>query len=271
MDVVFLHWSEDMKDTKIRMIFCDVDGTLLPRDKTEISSDVFDAINHTLSSGLHFVVASGRSYPDLKKLFSPVANKLIFICNDGANVIDKENTIFSSPLNKSQVTCMAKTFKGEYEALVLYSKDYTYYVSEKLFSDFGTKICNLNEITELSGNIFKVAFYKFSEKGKIKLNNLGIKSGILNNVYTDNLWTEYVNFNTDKGTAVEEIQKKYAISHFESAAFGDNLNDLGMLRRARMSFSVPYSNPEVVKMCKYKTNNVIKEILNIIEKGDQYE
>ena len=259
-----------MKNTKIRMIFCDVDGTLLLRNSSKIDVSVFNTINQAVSSNINICIASGRNFPDLKQLFKPVSDKVTFICSDGALVVEKDNLICSAPLNKSQVACMSKTFKDEYEAMVIYAKDYTYYLSDKNFSDFGNKITS-EETYSIPGDVFKVAFYKLSQRAEIKLENSGVKSGILNKVYKDPLWTEYIKSGIDKGTAAEAVQRMYGVSITETAAFGDNLNDLGMLRRARVSFAANDAHQEVIKMCKFKTNNVIKEISNIIEKGDRYE
>ena len=261
---------EVMENTKIRMIFCDVDGTLLLRGEKNIPADIIDTINNAVSSDVNICVASGRSYPDLKKLFETVSDKVIFICCDGAMVVENDNLIYSAPLNKSQVACMSKTYRNEYEAMVIYAKDYTYYLSEKEFYEFGKKITS-EEVSDIPGDVFKVAFYRLSEKAKIKIENLGVKSGILNKVYKDPTWIEYIKAGIDKGTAVESVQKKYEVSAYETAAFGDNLNDLGMLRRARLSYAANNARHEVVSMCKFKTNNVNKEISNIIEKGDRYE
>ncbi len=257
-----------MENTKIRMIFCDVDGTLLPQGSFTINQSVFDVINHAVSSNLIICIASGRSYPDLKELFKPVANSISFICNDGALVVEKDSLSFSAPLNKSQVACMSKTYKSDYDAMVIYAKDYTYYLSDDDYPDFGKKI-SFDDVSNIPGDVFKVAFYNLSDKAMIKLDNLGVKSGILNMVYKDSLWTEYIRAGIDKGVAAETLQKAYNISTSETAAFGDNLNDLGMLRRARLSFAANSAKAEVAGMCKFKTNNVTKEILNIIEKGDR--
>ena len=259
-----------MENTKIRMIFCDVDGTLLARGENAVPSKVFETINKALSSNINICIASGRSYPGLKKLFSSVINDVTFICNDGALVVERNNISYSSPLNKSQVACMSKTYKSDYEAMVIYAKDYTYYLSDKDFPDFGSKITS-DEVTQIPGDVFKVAFLKLSQKAKIKLDNLGIKSDILNKVYEDPLWIEYIKAGIDKGTAAEAVQKRYGVSVSETAAFGDNLNDLGMLRRARVTFAANNANAEIIRMCKFRTNNVPNEILNIIEKGDRYE
>lgn len=252
-----------MKDTKIRMIFCDVDGTLLPRGDNKISENVFNAINQSVSSGVDFCIASGRSYPDLKSLFLPVANDVTFICNDGALVIKNDNILFSSPLKKNQVACMSKTYKDDYEALIIYAKDYTYYISDKKQFDSLTKI-STQDVLSIPGDVFKIAFHKLSAKAKIKLNNLGIKAGILNKIYDDTEWTEYITAQTDKGKAAEVLQRQLNVTISETAAFGDNLNDLNMLRRAQISYAPKNANPEIARMCKYTTNNVTEEILNII-------
>ncbi len=259
-----------MENTKIRMIFCDVDGTLMPRGEKHISSSVFSAIEKAVSSNIIVCIASGRSYPELKELFAPVKDKVIFICNDGALVVNCENILYSSPLDKSMVRCMSKTYSADYNAMVIYAKDYIYYLSNSDQNISGQKIESDN-IATIPGNIFKVAFKGLSERAKIKINNLGVKAGILNKVYNDPYWTEYINSYTDKGVATEYLQKHFKCSPAECAAFGDNLNDIGMLRQVRVSFAVENSNAEVLRMCKYKTNNVCNEILNIIEKGERYE
>lgn len=252
-----------MNGVKIRMIFCDVDGTLLPHGDKAICDDVFKAINRATSSGVHICIASGRSYTDLKKLFAPVINDVTFICNDGSLMIKQNNVLFSSPLNKSQVACMSKTYKNDYEALVVYSKDCTCCISDTEEFGFAKKITQ-EDIASFPDDIFKVAFYKLSQKGKIKLDNLGVKSGILNKIYEDNLWTEYITARTDKGTAAKVLQNTYGVSPSETAAFGDNLNDLNMLRCAQLTYAPENANPEVIRMCKFKTNSINNEILNII-------
>ncbi len=251
-----------MDNTKIRMFLCDVDGTLLSPGSSKVPQDVFSAINQIVSSGVRICIASGRSYPDLKKLFEPVAEKVTFICNDGALAVEHNETILSSPLNKTQVACMSRTYKNDYTSMVIYAKDETYCIGNCDFA-FAKKTTS-DKVTSICEDVFKIAFLNLSQKAKIKLDNLGIKSGILNKVYEDNLWTEYITAQVDKGTAAKFIQSKYDISISETAAFGDNLNDIGMLRRAQFTYAPKAARPEIIKMCKYTTDNVTNEMLNII-------
>jgi len=178
-------------------------------------------------------------------------------------MVKQDNILFFSPLNKYQVACMSKTYKKDYKALIIYTKDSTYYISDTEEFIFAKKILP-EDVSSVDGEIFKVAFYKLSEKAKIKLNNLGVKSGILNKIYEDDLWTEYVTARTDKGTAAKTLQSIYGVLPSETAAFGDNLNDLNMLRCAQLSYAPKNAHPEIVRMCKFKTDSVNNEILNII-------
>lgn len=252
-----------MITAKIRLIFCDVDGTLLPNGQSLISDDVFHAIDTAVSSGIKFCIASGRSYMDLKRLFQPVTNNVSFICSDGSLIVERDDVLFSAPLNKSQMVCMSKTYRNEYEAMLIYGKSNTYCISDLKEFNFSKKIC-CEDILEIPENIFKVAFFNLSKNAKVKIENLGIKSGILNKIYEDSSWTEYITSNTDKGIAAKQLQNMYGIQASETAAFGDNLNDIGMLRQATFSYAPKSAKPEIIRMCKYTTNNVTNEILNII-------
>lgn len=253
-----------MNCSQIRMIFCDVDGTLLPHGSKSLSDDVFMTINRAVSSGIHFCIASGRSYPDLKRLFSPVINNVTFICNDGSLMVENESVLFSSPLDKSKVAGIAKLYRNDYDALIIYSRESTYYISDKLEIGFAKKITADDIASSIADDIFKIAFMNLSQNAKIKIDNLCVKSGILNKVYEDTTWTEYITAQTDKGTAAKVLQSAYGITPRETAAFGDNLNDLNMLRCAQFSYAPKNARPEIQRMCKFKTDNVVDEIKKII-------
>ena len=51
-------------------------------------------------------------------------------------------------------------------------------------------------------------------------------------------WVDIVANGADKGAALERIQKRFGISPEETAAFGDNENDIGLLQLAESSYAV---------------------------------
>ena len=75
----------------IRMIACDVDGTLLQQGQTELSPQVFEQIVRLQAKGIRFCPASGRQYSSLQKLFAPVADQLYYVCENGAVVFGPGN------------------------------------------------------------------------------------------------------------------------------------------------------------------------------------
>lgn len=258
-----------MDNPKIRMILCDVDGTLLGKDEQAVAEDVFDTIKQVTFCGIRFVIASGRSYPNLKSLFAPVENIVSFICCDGSLAVKNGGILYSAAIEKDLVfSLLNKIVLAENESMVIYSKDHTYCFGANAALKAFTPIAAVDEVY---GNIYKLAFFKLSDRTKQKVRSLLTRSGQFSEIYADSLWTEFVPFGIDKGTAAAALQKQWDISPLETAAFGDNTNDFGMLRQARLSFASPAAVPDIKRMCKFQTSSVTDEIINILKKGERYE
>ena len=71
---------------EIRLIACDVDGTLLQQGETELRPQLFDLIRRLAAQGVEFCVASGRAYSSVRELFGPVAGQISFVCENGGVV-----------------------------------------------------------------------------------------------------------------------------------------------------------------------------------------
>jgi len=249
-----------MENPHVRMIVCDVDGTLLLKGEHAISEEVFQTIKTATDAGIEFVIASGRCYQDLKALFHRVANHVTFICSDGALAVKGNDILYSSPIDKKQIETL---LSNKNLALILSSKESMYsYNAAMQFDTFS--LTSIADINEINTDIYKLSFFALSDFEKQKVKNLALYSAKLTEIYSDPSWTEFVSYGTDKGKAVATLQAQLNITPNETAAFGDNINDFGMLRRARLSFAAPAAIPDIKKMCKYQTNNVTKTILNIL-------
>ncbi len=251
-----------MREPRLRMIFCDVDGTLLKKGESAVSQTIFETIRRAHGNGLRFVVASGRTYTDLKNLFFPVKDIVTFVSNDGALAVDNEKVIYSAPIDTEFIGGILKDISlSENEKVVACLKD-----RECSFSRD-----DIQKLSYTKGEVYKLAFYKHCAVTKEKLGNRAVRSGKLSLVYSDREWTEYIKFRIDKGSAAEALQKYYGVTYAETVAFGDNINDLGMLRRARVSVAAPDAIPAVKRVCKYCVTDVADAIFKIIEEGEKYE
>ena len=74
----------------IRLVCSDIDGTLLQYGKKELEGEIFDQIRALHQRGIWFCPASGRQYTSLRKLFAPVADCCVFICENGGTIFQEE-------------------------------------------------------------------------------------------------------------------------------------------------------------------------------------
>ncbi len=246
-----------MEQTDLRMILCDVDGTLLKKGCATISKGVFSAIRSAADANIRFVIARGRCYSDLAALFSPVLDIVTLIANDGAIAVQNGNVLFDTPIFHGTISPFLKDeYCQDGASLVMYGMNHTY--------GFGNCACPhaLSPYTDGS-KVYKLAFHQLSMQNQFKVRTLATNSGKLTEIYSGNNWLEFIWRGIDKGVACAKLQKHWGISPFQTAAFGDNTNDFEMLRQARLSFASPTAISEIKKMCKYSTNCVVNEILKL--------
>ena len=60
----------------IKLITCDIDGTLIKDYSNELNNSLFELIKKFKEKGTLFVATSGRQLPNLKILFEPIANDI---------------------------------------------------------------------------------------------------------------------------------------------------------------------------------------------------
>ena len=64
-------------------------------------------------------------------------------------------------------------------------------------------------------------------------------------------WVDFMDVSVDKGNALKVLQEGLGITAEETMAFGDNENDIGLLRAAGESYAVGNARPAVKEAAKY--------------------
>ena len=110
------------KDGKmsIRLICSDIDGTLLQYGKKELEDEIFEQIRELHRRGILFCPASGRQYTSLRKLFAPVADCCVFLCENGGVIYKDEQCMDYNNLRN-----MARFVGGDPEHKVSLLMDHT--------------------------------------------------------------------------------------------------------------------------------------------------
>ena len=85
----------------IRLICSDIDGTLLQYGRKELEGEIFEQIRELHRRGILFCPASGRQYTSLRKLFAPVADCCVFLCENGGVIYKDEQCIAKNPMPRA--------------------------------------------------------------------------------------------------------------------------------------------------------------------------
>ena len=75
----------------IRLILCDIDGTLLHGSETELDPRYFDEIKRLRKKGILFAPATGRQYFGVRQLFAPVADEIYCLSENGTAIFSPED------------------------------------------------------------------------------------------------------------------------------------------------------------------------------------
>lgn len=250
----------------IKLVVSDLDGTLLPKGSPALADEVYDTIRRLKERGIMFAVASGRTYHELKRLLRPVERDIYFISSDGALMVYKETSI----LEKAVPQGVLKEFfhQAQLQAVpgVLYSGKYiTYYTCscEKfpayIHKNFNHHVLRISSPDEIPSPVFKVSVY-----GKTKMDLPDVMSRQLCEVYEGGEWRDFVCPNVDKAAALRILQNQLSVLPGETLVFGDNTNDVQMLRSTPMSYAVGEAKRDAEIAARYRTDDVIQTLKALI-------
>lgn len=221
-----------MQDIKI--IFFDIDGTLISLDKNDISAKTRKALSALKEKGIILVIASGRSPIQLPH-FEGIDFDSFLTFNGSLCYNDKEQ-IFSNSLNRADVLKLIENAKAMDKPLGLasidrYVADYLNDDLEEYFSFGSTMPDIVDDIGEFvrENDIYQMVMPIKKEEYETALAG------------TDKLkitawWdmaVDIVPHDGGKGRSVEKILNYYGFDKNEALAFGDGDNDIEMFEQVR--------------------------------------
>lgn len=250
----------------IKMIASDIDGTLLQNGETAIRPELFPLIERLLEKGIYFCAASGRQYPCLLRLFAPVADRIHYICENGTLTFAPDGTAISKePIPREDAMEMIDSILKMDRCEVLISGERTCYILPKEedflphMRDFvgndTTVIASPDEITE---EIVKIAAYCRKGPDAVLASLKGRWGEQYSIALGGTLWVDVTRSN--KAIGLQAMCEKLAIDPSEVMAFGDNFNDVEMLRLAGVSYAMEHSHPEVKAQAKHICKRVEPEL-----------
>lgn len=255
----------------IKLIATDMDGTLLS-DKKELNIEIMDIIMKLKEKGITFIVASGRQYLGLSRMFEKVKDDIYFVAENGAFCVHKEKELFSSIMNRQLVKeVLDEIAQCEVEQVTLCSK-YCAYTTDPIVvetlrnREHKYEIKLVDSLYHVDDEILKVSVMEVDRDCKVSFNRLRPAfKGRAEVTVSGFVYYDVVNKDVNKGNTIAKIQEQLGISIEETVAFGDNYNDLEMFERAGVSYAMENADDEIKqKADKVLGNNnddvVIEEI-----------
>jgi Cof subfamily protein (haloacid dehalogenase superfamily) len=241
----------------VKMIVMDLDGTLLD-DNKNISAYTLSIIEKCKTKDIKIAIATARSERSGKRIID-LLKPDIMILNGGALVRDKDGRIIHKQLLSKETSdgiikeCINANCIGD----LTVETDEDYYVSYKdpakypdyihgKYYDFSKPLSQ--EMHKITVEIFDATFglkieSKFKDCKYIK--------------FSGENWCRFAHKEAEKMVAIEKISMETGISISDIIAFGDDYNDIEMIKGCGVGIAMGNGIEEVKKVAKYicETNN----------------
>jgi Cof subfamily protein (haloacid dehalogenase superfamily) len=268
----------------IKLIASDMDGTLL-NSKHEISKENIDAIKKAQELGIHFAIATGRMYEDVKPFLEEHDLRSQCIVMNGAEYRDEDGKILRNiDIDKEKAIAIFQIINKYKISAQIYTRDGIYTISKKDEALIGMAyrlrafepgtpfeeaiklasserhFLNLKYVDDIDNlfsnglNIAKIVLFydnidilkKIKEELK-SLDELAISSSFPTNL-------EINNADAQKGNILSEVIKDMGIESNEVMVIGDSSNDYSMFEKFSVSFAMGNATPEIKEAAKYITD-----------------
>ncbi len=266
-----------MSKGKVRLVACDLDGTLLlDWDKAGLNPKIFEQIRELKRRGVCFLPASGRQYYNLRNLFAPVADDILYICENGSLVMRDDRVLAKSVMDREVALELSREVMADKRLNLMVSGVYTNYAfaSEPDFIDHlrnfvGTHTTPIDTLDQIEEDIIKVSFYARDPAVLTEVAPAFIRrfEGCAKVVTSGASWFDAMPLGVDKATAMAAIGCALGFEPSEMMAFGDNFNDAEMLDFVGHPYLMESGRSELrglndrIKLCT-TVSSCLSELLN---------
>lgn len=257
-DLVFRRIQKHIED--YTFVF-DIDNTIVS-DDGDVDDEFFQIAETMVDRNLNFTFATGRSYYFCKEVVERVKSKLPVICFDGQVLCDSETVMYKkafTEIKESYIEELKKDyyiyFEDTYEIVTLEKTGVLFYSIE-----FGyPRKCIRVEHKIPSFDPIRIYFRK-------KRNDIEIKKEIIEEsvypeeiytkVFPKGVWIMISPKTVDKIDACLELCKAYNIDINNIIFFGDDYNDLQLMRKCGTSVAMGDSIKDIIEIADLKIGSV---------------
>jgi Cof subfamily protein (haloacid dehalogenase superfamily) len=257
----------------IKLIASDIDGTLVPDGSHELNPELYDVILKLRAKGIQFAAASGRQWLSIESIFEPIKEKVFYLSDNGAYVGCHGRSLYVNPIERKTVMDMVQDVRNM-DGLdvmicgpdVIYTETDNQEFLDWMVNGYKFHVKQVEDLTRVESEFIKISVYRKTD--------VEAHTRTLREKYADRLkitiagdmWMDCMRPGINKGQAIKLLQDSLGIKPEETMAFGDQLNDIEMLKQAYYSFAVGNAREEVKAAARFRTDtNVNDGVLKILK------
>ncbi|WP_433773716.1 Cof-type HAD-IIB family hydrolase [Bacillus wiedmannii] len=238
-----------------KVVFFDVDGTLLSEIDRSMHESTKEAIQKLIDKGIHVVVTTGRPYSLCSQFKGLGVNT--FISANGAHIKCEEDVIHKSVLS-SEIVHEISSFAE------LHGHGVSYFTEEFAMNGIASneervmralnETLNLEQypdkIRNLSEEVYCICLYADETEAQKFIENYPMLTFDRFHSYVINVLEDS---NVSKLTAIEKVLEHLKICKSEAIAFGDGGNDIEMLQYVGLGIAMGNGREELKESADFVT------------------
>lgn len=264
----------------IKLVASDLDGTLLRNGEQELPRKMLPLIRELKKKGIRFAAASGRQYANMKRLFAPVFDDMTFICENGAVAFQRGERLYEDIFERELLMeILSEAYKKEGTEFLCSTTDF-YYVMPKsedyiqlMTKEIDCEYRIVKSLEEIDRPCVKAGIYEKEGITQESIQYWTERFGDRCKVVTSGFaWLDFVPFHTNKARGIKKLRDMYGIGPEECVVFGDEYNDIEMLKSVTYSFAMATAKEGVKEAAAYETETV-EEVLEklLLAEGNMEE
>ena len=248
----------------IKLIASDLDGTLVPEGTPDMDPNVYEVVRNLLKEGVTFVAASGRNDESVMSGFGCMEKEITVISDNGGYVAKGGNELYCNGFPRDLLKEVVELARHVPDAWMMASAARSTYTDQNdpkyvtwVREGYKMNIRIVEDLLDVEEPLIKVALYTYAKDAAEVAAPLKEKLGDRVSIaLAGERWVDIMMPGISKGSALSHIQKTLGITCEETAAFGDNGNDISMLQQAAESFAVENAREEVKATARYVIGDV---------------
>lgn len=243
----------------IKAIFFDFDGTIFSHTTNQVPRSAKKALFQLKEKGILTILATGRHITEIEEFDFCQSFKFdAYITLNGQYCFNKEETIYSNPVDKKDVEAILNHIEEDPYPCVFVEKDrqymnfYTPSVTKE-YKKLGTSLPAIENIEQARNHaIYQLSPYLNEEQEKELFSRT--------HAIKIDRWTDYVidvlPVVGGKDIGIQKVMEYYNLKKEETMGFGDATNDIPLLKSVGIGICMGNGKEEVKKIADYVTDDI---------------